>query len=330
MVTPGQLTARSEFYHQLSQMTAAGLGLIRALEQQRTRPPSRSYRRHLEEILADLGAGCTFADALRRQGSWLPEFDIALVEAGEQSGRIDVCLGTLAEYYRERAQIARQVIGSLLYPVALLHFAVLLFPFAQFFTSGDWRAYLLQTVGVLVPFYLVAIILVFVLQGSHAAYWRSLVETVLRRVPVLGTARHYLALARLAGALEALLSAGVTIIEAWEISARASGCFAIRRHVNEWKPRLFAGQVPSEMVNASRHFPELFANQYAAGELSGMLESCLGRVQRYYQEEGSRKLKAFALWMPMFFYLLVVLAIAWKVIAFYLDYFGKISEVMGG
>src|SRR5512140_2632664 len=82
MVFPGQLTARSEFYHQLAQMTAAGLGLMRALEQQRTRPPMRSYRRHLEEILSDLANGCTFADALRRQGSWLPEFDIALVEAG--------------------------------------------------------------------------------------------------------------------------------------------------------------------------------------------------------------------------------------------------------
>jgi type II secretory pathway component PulF len=168
------------------------------------------------------------------------------------------------------------------------------------------------------------------LQGSHAAFWGGIVETVLRRVPVLGKARHYLALARLSGALEALLSAGVTIIEAWEISSRASGCFAIRRHVTAWKPGLFAGQVPSEMVNASSLFPELFANQYAAGELSGTLEESLGRVQRYYQEEGSRKLKAFALWMPMFFYLLVVLAIAWKIVSFYVDYFRKISEVMGG
>ena len=330
MVTPGQLTARSEFYHQLSQMTAAGLGLIRALEQQRTRPPSRSYRRHLEEILSDLANGCTFADALRRQGSWLPEFDIALVEAGEQSGRIDVCLSTLAEHYRDRAQIARQVIGSLLYPVALMHFAVFIFPFAQFFTSGNWRSYLAQTFGVLLPLYVVGVILLFALQGSHPAPWRSLVEAILRRIPVLGTARHYLTLARVAGALEALLSAGVTIIEAWEIAARASGGFAIRRHVAAWKQKLVDGHVPSEMVNASWLFPELFANQYAAGELSGTLDDSLRRVGRYYQEEGSRKLKAFAIWMPLFFYLAVVLVIAWRIIAFYMDYFGKISEVLGG
>jgi len=328
MIMPGQITARSEFYHQLAQMTAAGLGLVRALEQQRARPPARSYRRHLEEILADLAGGTTFAEALRRQGTWLPDFDIALVEAGEQSGRMDVCLGVLADYYRERAQIARQVIGSLLYPVALMHFAVVIFPFAQFFTSGDWRAYLKQTVGVLLPLYLAGGMLVFALQGSHAAQWRSLVEKLLRCVPGLGKARHYLALARLAGALEALLSAGVTIIEAWEISARASGGFAIRRHVDAWKAKLYGGQVPSEMVNASDLFPELFANQYVAGELSGTLEGSLGRLQRYYQEEGSRKLKAFAIWMPLFFYLLVMLIIAWKIVAFYVDYFGKISEVL--
>jgi type IV pilus assembly protein PilC len=328
MVTPGQLTARSEFYHQLGQMTAAGLGLMRALEQQRTRPPSGSYRRHLEEILADLGAGCTFADALRRQGSWLPEFDIALVEAGEQSGRIDLCLGVLAEHYRERAQMARQVIGSLLYPVALLHFAVFIFPFAKFFTSGDWRTYLAQTFGVLLPLYVVGVFLIFALQGSHPGVWRSIVEAVLRRVPVLGTARHYLALARLAGALEALLSAGVTIIEAWGIAARASGGFALRRHIDSWKQKLVDGQVPSEMVNDSSLFPELFANQYAAGEVSGTLDDSLRRVGRYYQEEGTRKMKAFAVWTPLLFYLVVVLMIAWRIIAFYMDYFGKISEVL--
>jgi len=328
MVTPGQLTARSEFYHQLSQMTAAGLGLIRALEQQRTRPPSQSYRRHLEEILADLGAGCTFADALRRQGSWLPEFDIALVDAGEQSGRIDICLSVLAEHYRDRAAIARQAIGSLLYPVALLHFAVFIFPFAQFFTSGDWRTYLVRTLGVLLPLYVAGLILILALQGSHPAPWRSLVEAILRRIPVLGTARHYLALARLAGALEALLNAGVTIIEAWEIAGRACGSFAIRRHATAWKQKLVDGHVPSEMVNASLLFPELFANQYAAGELSGTLDDSLRRVGRYYQEEGSRKLKAFAIWMPLLFYVAIVLMIAWRVIAFYMDYFGKISEIL--
>src|SRR5436190_418415 len=82
-------------------------------------------------------------------------FDIALIEAGEQSGRLEACLQLLADYYRDRAQLARQVISDLAYPVALFHFAIFIFPFAQFFTSGNWRAYLLQTFGVLIPIYAV-------------------------------------------------------------------------------------------------------------------------------------------------------------------------------
>ncbi len=247
IITPGQLSQRADFYHQLGQLTGAGLGLIRALEQLQRNPPAPSYRKPIAQALAELAGGCTLADALERVEHWLPALDKALLQAGEQSGRLEASFQLLTDYY----------------------------------------------------------------------------------IPVLGTARHYLALSRLAAALEALLNAGVTIVEAWEMAATASGSPALNRAVRAWRPLVDAGQTPAEVVRASPRFPELFANQYATGEISGRLDDTLRRLRLYYEEEGSRKLHAVAQWTPRAVYLLVVLLIAYQIIHFYLGYFGQIRDAGG-
>src|SRR5262249_42520268 len=145
------------------------------------------------------------------------------------------------------------------------------------------------TFGILIPIYALVALMIYAAQSKHGERWRSLVESLLDPIPVLGTARHYLALARLAAALAALLSAGATSSEAWDLAATASGSPALRRAVAAWRPNVVAGQTPAEAVSRSRRFPEIFANQYATGEISGQLDETLRRLHRYYQEEGSRK-----------------------------------------
>ena len=327
--TPGHLSRRADFYHQLGQLTGAGLGLVQALGQLKNHPPDRSYRQPIERLLEQIADGCTLTDALQRAGHWLPAFDTALLEAGEHSGRLDACFRLLADYYTDRARLARQMISDLAYPAFLLHFAIFIFPFAQFFTSGNWIAYLCQTLGILIPLYVLVALLIFAAQSRHGETWRACFESLLHPIPVLGVARHYLALARLAAALEALLSAGVTIVEAWELAATASGSPALRRTVLGWRPLVDGGQTPAEAVSASGRFPELFASQYATGEISGKLDDTLLRLRGYYQEEGSRKLQAFSRWTPRAIYFCVVLMIAYRIIAFYTGYFNMVRDAGG-
>lgn len=329
IVTPAQLTQRSEFYHQLCQLTGAGLGLVRALEQLRKHPPSASYRGPIQRVLDALKNGCTFAEALSHTGRWLPQFDVTLIEAGEKSGRLDQSFHLLSDYYAERARMAKRMIADLAYPFFLLHFAVFILPFPDFFQTGNGFRYLCQTLGVLVPIYLVVALLVYALQSKHGETWRAGVETLLSGVPVLGTARHYLAIARLAAALEALISAGVTIVEAWEMAASASGSPALRRTVRAWRPLLDAGRTPAEVVLSSSGFPAMFTNQYSTGEISGRLDETLRRLHEYYQNEGSRKMHAVAKWVPIFIYLVIVAVIACKIISFYLGYFQQIRNAGG-
>jgi type II secretory pathway component PulF len=90
-----------------------------------------------------------------------------------------------------------------------------------------------------------------------------------------------------------------------------------------------AGSPPSEVVSASGCFPQLFASQYATGELSGRLDETLRGLHRYYQEEGTRKLHNLAQWTPRLVYLFVVFMIAYHVVRFWMGHFAQISNVIG-
>ncbi|MDB6064507.1 MAG: Type secretion system protein [Pedosphaera sp.] len=328
IITPGQLSKRAQFYRQLGQLTSAGIGIINAFEMLHANPPDATYRKPTRELITQLSGGATVTEAVRHLGHWMPALDIALVGAGEKSGRIDAVFKLLANFYDDRARMLRQMISALWYPAFVFHFAIILFPFLAFFSDGNWIVFLAKTLGIFIPLYCLVLLMIYASRNRRGASWRSVLEMLLRPVPVLGTARQYLALARLSVALEALLNAGVTIIEAWEMAATASGSPAILRTVTAWKPAVVGGQTPSEAINASGSFPDVFANLYHSGEVSGQLDDSLRRLHDYYQEEGSRKLNMFARVVPKAVYFAVAFLVGFKVIAFYSNYFNQLNEIM--
>jgi type IV pilus assembly protein PilC len=328
IITPHQLKQRAELYHQLAIMITAGLSVHKALEQLKISPPSRALRKPITEWLEHLEQGHTVSQSIEMMGKWIPSFDIALIDAGERSGRLDVCFRLLANYYEERGQMLRQMISDLMYPAFVFNFSIVLFPLVSLITTGNATKFFLTVAGILAPLYGALFLIVLACQGRHGEKWRSVIETILRPVPILGTARRCLALSRLSAALEGLLNAGVSIVSAWDLAANASGSPSLARAVRSWKPHLQEGSTPSELVSDSSQFPQLFANLYHTGEVSGQLDETLGRLHRLYQDEGSRKLRALAQWTPKAVYMIVAFLVAWKVISFYAGYAHQLNDVM--
>ena len=328
IITPRQFAQRAELYQQLGQLTSAGIPIVHALEQIERHPPASAYHKPLQQLLNEIAKGATLTESLRRL-DWLPAFDLALIGAGEQSGRLDACFRMLAVYYNNRARVVRQVISQLIYPVGLVHMAAFVFlivlPFAHSQFNASLPLLLAKAVLILSPLYVAVGLMIYATQSKHGENWRARIEAFLRLVPILGKARHYLALSRLAAALEALISAGVNVVEAWDLAATASGSPALRRAVAAWKSSVVAGQMPSEAVSRCPLFPGTFANLYASGEVSGKLDDSLRQINRLYNEDGTRKLNAFATWMPRLIYMLVALLIAYEVVQFYLGYFNEIN-----
>jgi type II secretory pathway component PulF len=329
IVTPGQLKQRSELYYQLASLTAAGIPLIRGFEMVRDSRAARSFRRPLNLLIGRLNQGSTFGEALLATGDWLPSFDIALIQAAEKSGRLDSAFRSLSDYYSERAALVRSFLWGLAYPLAVVHLALIVFPtnlLAPLVWEGKAAPFLWQKITVFGPLYGAILLIAYACQGRHGEWWRSWVERFALAIPILGSARRHLALARLSAALEGLLNAGVSVVEAWEMAAMSSGSPALRRAVLAWRPSLEAGETPAEMVQDTKVFPELFASLYNTGELSGQLDDTLRRLYNHYQEEGSRKLREFARWSPRIIYFGLTLMIAYQIVSFWVSYYSGIMS----
>src|SRR5688500_18416599 len=139
--TPGRLAQRAEFYHQLAQLTDAGLTLRSALESQQSHPPARWLREPAARLVGFLKEGGTFGEAVAAVPKWVPTFDAALLDAGEQSGQLPSCFKLLANHYAERARLAREVLYNIAYPVLLFHFAVLIRPMHKIVLTGYLSGY---------------------------------------------------------------------------------------------------------------------------------------------------------------------------------------------
>lgn len=265
-------------------------------------------------------------------GGWLPQFDIALIGASEQSGRLPACFMKLAEYYEERARVLRRLLGSLAYPVFLIHLATLIFPITSLqglVLHGEVVPFLRDKLFTLAPLYAVFALAAFFAQGNRGTGIRLVLENVLSVVPVVGGARQSGAIARLCLALEALINAGTNMIHAWQLAAAASGSVRIVAAVQRFGPEMEAGRTPAELVNECHLFPREFAQQYHSAEISGKLDETLTRMHRDYEEQGARQTKTAVILLGAIVFGAVILTVAFQIISFWTGYFNEIGKVTG-
>lgn len=339
MTTPWELNRRAQLYEQLASMIAAGVPLTKALEMAARNPSIRAARKVIPALIGQMQEGHTFTDSMVKIKGWLPEFDVALLSVGEQTGRLDESFSLLARYYASRAKIIRDTLAGLAISMVTLHVFLLIFPLG--FLISLARAIMDGRFSEAMPFfaekflvfgviYGVVFFLVFACQGKRGERWRAPVESIFHMIPVLRTAVKHLAIARLASALGALTGAGVPVVKSWELSAAACGSPRLKREVLQRTPQIEGGLTPAEMVGQIGYFPEVFSNLYHTAELSGKLDETLVRLHTYFEEEGFRALRLFARILNGVIYGALVALVAFNVIRFWMHYYGGLLNSVNG
>ena len=346
MVTPGQLNRRAALFEQLAAMIAAGVPLTKALEMAAKNRSTGIPQKILQELTHHLQEGHTFSDAMQlvsgqkrgmdvslkpgNKACWLSEFDTALLSAGEESGRLDATFKLLARYYASRAKIIHDTIAGSIITVVTLHVFLLVFPlgflvaFVLGIVNNDFSKclpFIVEKIVVFGALYGLAGSLSFAGQGNRGEGWRACVESVFGMIPLLRTAVKDLAVARIAMALDSLLSAGVPVVRSWELAASACGSPHLKREILKWTPQLEHGTTPADMVAQIRYFPDMFTQLYHSGEISGKMDETLQRLHTYFEEEGFRKLQAFCRIVNFIIYFSIAITIGIFVIRFYVGYF---------
>ncbi|HSY17190.1 MAG TPA: type II secretion system F family protein [Candidatus Acidoferrales bacterium] len=335
MVTPAQLTRRAQLYEQLAASLAAGLPLIQALEMASRNRTMRGSQQTILALIGHLNEGYTFADSMKKTSGWLSDFDVALLSVGEESGRLDVAFRQLARYYTNRVRIIGDAIKGSLVSVATLHVALLIFPLDSFvafvvgIVNGEYAnclPFLIHRFIVFGSLYGTVIFLIFACGSKRGEGWRSMVEDIFGCVPMLRVSLKYFVIARLAAALDALSSAGVSAVRTWEMAAEACGSPRLKRQILHWAPQLETGVTPAEMVNQIPYFPEMFSNLYFTAEMTGKHDETLERLQVYFEQEGVRLMQWFTRIMNGIFYACVAVYVAYKVISFWKHYYDALLQ----
>jgi type IV pilus assembly protein PilC len=293
------------FSRQFATMIEAGLNVVTALTILEEQTEDKKLAAVVSELRADVEGGLLLSQAMARHPRVFSRLFVAMVEAGEAAGVLDVVLDRVAFQLEKETQIKRRVRGAMMYPIvvfsiatviliALLLFLVPVFVkvFAQL--GGDLptltKVVLLASNVIKHYFYILfpaiggAVFAFFRLkrtdQGRHV--W----DRFRMKIPMgIGKIVLKVGMARFSRTLSTLIAAGVDILRSLEITASTSGNSIIEDATVVVRDRIQQGVPIAVPLTEQAVFPPMLAHMVRVGEETGELEKMLSKVADFYEDE---------------------------------------------
>jgi type IV pilus assembly protein PilC len=293
------------FSRQFATMISAGLNIVSSLTILEEQTDDSNFSLVIREVRNDVEGGALLSEALGRHPKVFSRLYVAMVEAGEAAGILDIVLDRVAIQIEKEATIKRKVKGALIYPTLVLGFALLaltgmllfLVPtFAAMFKQLGGQLPLLTRVVVgasdilrkdwfiILP---LAIATPFIFKRwkrseSGAAIW----DAFKLRVPAgIGTIVLKVTMARFTRTLASLVAAGVDIIKALEITSQAAGNVVVQRALEEVRTEVQTGSPIAQPLIENTLFPPMISQMVKVGEETGELDAMLAKIADFYEEE---------------------------------------------
>ncbi len=295
---------RCRIYHNLSILLDSGLPILRAL-----RTAGSGLRGKVPRILTSMeksiANGSTLAESMQEHPKTFCAMDILIVEAGETSGRLCESLDMLGKWYEFKSRIRRVILSGLPLPILLIHAVAMVAPLPSVFLGGVGMAgYLGQALAILSLFYIpVGVILAVVYLTPASGPLRSMLDTVVMGIPILGRAVRHLDLSRYCRAFYMLYEAGVPILDCARSATGVVGNSVIRNMLKGGIASVSQGQLMSE--GFSEKLPADFINLWQMGEETGDLDKITLKLAQNSAETCEMIFIELAKWMPRLAYFFV-------------------------
>lgn len=302
--SPATRAELAQFCHQLSQLYRAGIGIIDCLHGLRDNAESFALRQVAASLVASIEAGSSLAEAFASRPDAFDPVFVALVRAGEQSGRLEAALERLANDLRWQDDVLRATRRALAYPalvlvivaaaiVVLLIHVVPQLGLALRSLSPQLPAqteFLLAASAGLTrawPVFagaagLVALAALVVAQAGGP--WRDRLDRRCLRWPVVGPLRLQLALSRFAGAFALLYRSGIGVLDSLRLCENVVGPRALREALQGAQEAIAGGRSLSQAFADARLFPPLVMRMLEVGESTGNLDDALDHVSAHYEQ----------------------------------------------
>jgi len=333
------------YSRQLSVLIDAELPLIQSLNILAEQTKNKYFKTVIKDIREDVEAGSTLNQAKRKYPNVFDDLYCNLVASGEQSGSLDIMLRRLAEYLEKIVRLRAQVRQAMIYPSAVLSFAILVCIFMLWKVIPVFASIFLE-LGAELPFLtsfvlslsvfiqkyilFLAIGVVAIIFGIR--YWRKtesgrrIIDKFLLRMPLFGNLLEKVGLSRVTRTLSTLLSGGVPMLESLKITSSTSGNVIIEDHIMQARSMVAEGTSLRDALREKGRFPFMMIQMVGVGEATGTLDEMLSKLADFYDEEVEYSVANLLSILEPILLIVVGLIVGSIVISMYLPIFDLMSK----
>ncbi|OEU45982.1 MAG: pilus assembly protein PilC [Desulfobacterales bacterium S7086C20] len=336
------------FARQFATMINAGLPLIQCLDILQSQQENKTFKKLLKETKEKVEGGSTLADALGKYPGTFDNLFVNMVAAGETGGILDTILDRLSSYMEKALKLKKQVKSAMTYPIIVLVIAALVVGVILIFVIpvfekmfADFGGALplpTQIVIVLSDFaksnvlYMIGALIVFsfVFKRFYASEkGRAIIDNLMLKLPVFGTLLRKVAVAKFTRTLGTMVSSGVPILDALNITAKTAGNKTVETAIYSVRKAISEGQTMAGPLAESGVFPSMVCQMVAVGESTGALDSMLEKIADYYDDEVDSAVDNLTSMIEPFMMVFLGVTIGGLVISMYLPIF-KMAGMVGG
>ena len=289
---------------QMAVLLRSGIPLVEALTAMIEQLENEDLRGAFTDARDKVNEGTAFADALRAHPKYFSNLYVNMVAAGEASGTLEVVLQRLAEFLDAQAKLKGKVASALAYPafmslassVIILIMMTVVVPkvtaiFEDFDKALPWYTEVLIWTSNLVTNYwwLLTALIAGGIYGFRR--WKATEEgrkkwdLFVLRIPLFGQLFLMVSVSRFSRTLSTLLSSGVPVLKAMDITRNVLGNTELMRVVEEARASVREGEGLAKPLRASKRFPPIVTHMISIGERSGQLEEMLEHVAAAYDQQ---------------------------------------------
>jgi type IV pilus assembly protein PilC len=334
------------FTRQFATLINSGIAVVQSLELMEKASSNPSLRMCLGRVKADISQGKKLADAMAVHDKVFDRLYVNLVRAGEEAGVLDTILNRLAAYIEKAVKIRGKVMGAMFYPAGIIAVAGLVLWAIMTFVIPKFEELFKQT-NMELP---IPTRIVIDLSHNVRTYWwvmvagivgivftvktfyatpegRRTIDHILLSTPVFGGMLQKSAIARFTRTFGTLLSCGVGILDALEISARVSGNSIIENTLLNARKSISEGKSIVHPLSQDKFIPEMVTQMIGVGEQTGAMDTMLNKIADFYEDEVDTAVGALTSMIEPIMMVFLGAIIGGVVIAMYLPIFNLASGV---
>jgi len=335
------------FCRQFATLINAGVTIVDAVEDTAEMSSKAKLSGMLRNISSDIRGGSTLSDAMAKYQKTFGRVFVALVAAGERSGKLGTILQDLATYLENSEKLQGKVKSASTYPIFVAGFFTIALAGIVFFLIPRFKA-MFASFGAKLPlptlillsvsetcikyfplvFVGVVTLVVSIVMFKRTETGRMFFDTLLLKMPIFGVIMTKVVFARFFQTLATLIRSGNDVVSSLEIAARVADNAYIEKMIVRIKGRVVEGATISEEMGKLKVFPRMVSRMTAVGEKSGQMDEMFDKLSSYYSDEVDAAVNSMSSIIEPVLIVFLGGIVGIVVIAMYLPIF-KMGTIMG-